>query len=88
MEGFRLTISESSASALGEVDHSGAGDISIVFGSFCEQRHVQDPVFVGQGKAGGPVGVQTAVNALPHRFVGFLAAADRCGHGACGAAHG
>lgn len=40
------------ASAMGEADHSGAGDIYFVFSSFCKQQHVQDFLFVGQGKAG------------------------------------
>lgn len=36
---------------MGEADHPGAGELCVAFSVFCEQRHVQDPVRVDQGKA-------------------------------------
>jgi hypothetical protein len=62
--------------------------LPVVLGGSGEKRHVQDPVFVGQGKAGGLIGVQAAVNALPHRFVAFHAAAGRSFQEFCGIAFG
>jgi len=49
---YGFVLSKPSASAVGESDYSGAGDLPIAFSSSGEQRHVQDLLVVGQGKAG------------------------------------
>jgi hypothetical protein len=48
----RFAKLKSAVSASGESDHSGAGGLPLVFNGFCEQGHVQDLLFVRQGKAG------------------------------------